>query len=89
MQSDFRKLAERAKRVTNAISPEDAYKLLKESPNAILIETRDPDNVPEEDIVNGSIIISMDKLVESYENATSLSDCDPRLSDKDVVIVTT
>ena len=89
MQNDFRKLAELAKQVTTSISPTDAYSLLRESTSAILIETRDPDNVPDEDIVDGSIVISMDKLVDASENLIDLADLDPRLADKDALIITT
>ena len=89
MQNDFQKLAELAKQVTTSISPTDAYSLLRESTSAILIETRDPHNVPDEDIVDGSIVISMDKLVDASENLIDLADLDPRLADKAALIITT
>ena len=89
MQNDFRKSAELAKRATTSISPAAAYKLLHESPNSLLIETRDPTNVPDEHRVDGSIIISMDKLGESSENSLNLAELDSRLEDKDLLIITT
>ena len=63
--------------------------IIKGDTSAILIETRDPHNVPDADIVDGSIVISMDKLVDASENLIDLADLDPRLADKDALIITT
>ena len=89
MQDDFRSLANSAKQVTTSITPDEAYERIKQNSEVILIETRDPANVPDVDNVAGSIVISMDILIKQSEASGDLSNLDSRLGNKQVEIITT
>ena len=89
MQDDFRSLANSAKQVTTSITPDEAYERIKQNSEVILIETRDPANVPDVDNVAGSIVISMDVLIKQSEESGDLSNLDSRLGNKQVEIITT
>ena len=89
MQDDFRSLANLAKQMTTSVTPDEAYERMKQNSEVILIETRDPSNVPEVDDVAGSIVISMDVLIKQCEECGDLSNLDSRLGNKQVEIITT
>jgi hypothetical protein len=89
MQNDFRSLANAARQVTTSITPDEVFERLQEDSEVILIETRDPSNVPDVDQVAGSLVISMDVLIKLSDEAGDLSDLDPRLRNKQVPIITT
>lgn len=89
MQDDFRSMANSAKQVTTSITAEESYERIKQNSEVIIIETRDPINVPDGDNVAGSIVISMDVLMKQSEESGDLSNLDSRLMNKQVEIITT
>ncbi|MEC9309308.1 MAG: hypothetical protein VX966_07370 [Chloroflexota bacterium] len=89
MQDDFRSLANLAKQMTTSVTPDEAYERMKQNSEVILIETRDPANVPDADDVAGSIVISMDVLIKKSEECGDVSNLDSRLGNKQVEIITT
>jgi hypothetical protein len=86
MTDDFRQRVEAAKGKTMAVSAVDSKKQLDDKPEILLIETRLRENVPPSEQVENTVFISVEELDAAAEDRSKL---DPRLSDPNVLIITT
>jgi len=89
MPESIRQVAARAKENTTPISPHTAYIEMQVDPKVILIETRDPANVPQNERANNVIFVSMEAFQEQADLEASKRILDERLTNPDQRIITT
>jgi len=89
MQESFRQAAASAKEKTTPISPDSAYAEMLKDPGIILVETRDPANVPPSDRAENVIFITMETFEEQAALDPSERSLNERFSDPNQRIITT
>jgi hypothetical protein len=89
MQESFRQAAASAKEKTTPISPDSAYTEMLKDPRIILVETRNPDNVPTTERAENVIFVTMETLQEQAALDPSQRTLDERFSDPNQRIITT
>ena len=89
MQESFRQAAASAKEKTTPISPDSAYTEMLKDPRIILVETRNPDNVPTTERAENVIFVTMETLQEQAALDPSQRTLDVRFSDPNQRIITT
>ena len=89
MQESFRQAAASAKEKTTPISPDSAYTEMLKDPRIILVETRNPDNVPTTESAENVIFVTMETLQEQAALDPSQRTLDERFSDPNQRIITT
>ena len=89
MQESFRQAAAAAKETTNPISPNSVYTEMLKDPGVLLIETRDPANVPPSERAENVIFVTMETFEEQSALEPSQRTLDERFSDPNQRIITT
>ena len=89
MPESIRQVAVRAKENTTPISPDTTYIEMQVDPKVLLIETRDPANVPQNERANNVIFVSMEAFQEQADLEASKRILDERLTNPDQRIITT
>ena len=89
MQESIRQTAATAKQKTTPITPDTAYHEMLSDPKVILIETRDPDNVPQNERTDNVIFVSMETFQAQAALDATERTLDERLTNPDQRIITT
>ena len=89
MQESIRQTAATAKQKTTPITPDAAYHEMLSDPKVILVETRDPDNVPQNERTDNAIFISMETFQAQAALDATERTLDERLTNPDQRIITT
>ena len=89
MAKSFREMVQDAKALVPGISPAEARKLLEANPEALLLEVRDPSEVPEDQVAPGSINISLGQLPIKADLEVPGERREPRLEDRSRLVITT
>ncbi len=89
MALSFMQMAEEAMAEVDGISPEDAYRQLKEDSEAILIDVRDAADIPETGVPTGGANISLGMLPIRADLELPEDWRDPRLQDRSRKVIMT
>ncbi len=89
MAMSFIRMAEEAMAEVDGISPEDAYRQLKEDSEALLIDVRDAADIPETGVPAGGANISLGMLPIRADLELPEDWRDSRLQDRSRPIITT
>ena len=89
MQESIRQTAATAKQKTTPITPDAAYNEMLSDPKVILVETRDPDNVPQNERTDNVIFVSMETFQAQAALDATERTLDERLTNPDQRIITT
>ena len=89
MQESIRQAAATAKQKTKPITPDAAYNEMLSGPKVILVETRDPDNVPQNERTDNVIFVSMETFQAQAALDATERTLDERLTNPDQRIITT
>ena len=89
MAKSFMQMVQEAKAAVPGISPREAHQRLKDDPNALLLEVRDKENVPAEEVAPGSVNVSLGTLPIRADLEVPEEARDPRLQDRSRQIIAT
>lgn len=89
MAKSFMQMVQEAKGEVPGVSPAEAQRRLKEDSNALLIEVRDPGNVPETEIAPNAVNVSLGTLPIRADLEVAEQARDARLQDRSRQIITT
>ena len=89
MAKSFMQMVQEAKGEVPGVSPAEAQRRLQEDSNALLIEVRDPGNVPESEIAPHAVNVSLGTLPIRADLEVPEQARDARLQDRSRQIITT
>ena len=89
MAKTFMQMVQEAKSEVPGVTPEDAQQILRENPDALLLEVRDTENVPVDEKAPGMVNISLGTLPIRADLEVPEERRDTRLADRSRQIITT
>ena len=89
MAKSFRQMVQEAQDLVPGVSAQEAQKLLEANPEALLLEVRDPSEIPEDQRAPGSLNISLGQLPIKADLEVPEERREPRLQDRSGLVITT
>ena len=89
MAKTFMQMVQEAKAEVPGVSPLEAQRRLKENPDALLLEVRDPDNIPVDEKAPNVVNISLGTLPIRADLEVPEQRRDIRLADRSRQVITT
>jgi len=89
MAKTFMQMVQEAKAEVPGISPVEAQRRFQENPDALLLEVRDPENIPADEKAPDMVNISLGTLPIRADLEVPEDRRDPRLQDRSRQVITT
>ena len=89
MAKTFRQMVSEAREQVDVLSPQDAQKKMQETPNVVVVDVREAEDLAATGVVPGAVNIPLGMLPLRADTELPESLRDPRLQDRSTPVITT
>lgn len=89
MAKTFRQMVSEAREQVDVLSPQDAQKKMQETPNVVVVDVREAEDLAATGVVPGAVNIPLGMLPLRADTELPESLRDPRLQDRSAPVITT
>ena len=89
MAKTFRQMVSEAREQVDVLSPQDAQKKMQETPNVVVVDVREAEDLAATGVVPGAVNIPLGMLPLRADSELPESLRDPRLQDRSTPVITT